>query len=171
MTLESQKQHLILKSSTYSAGRFSHPQIHPSQKMAQVETVVKQGLELQLCVLECLLLAGYDPQISRSELIELLRLPMILPASFPSKVLWGKKHRNDRSSGSKCRSTVPVLKGYRFPPNKYWTFHFRDRRDPEQICRIAEDGILWGTWATGQLVPQIQQLSVPTGMLPAAVFG
>ena len=27
--------------------------------------MVKQGLELQLCVLECLLLAGYDPQISR----------------------------------------------------------------------------------------------------------
>ena len=33
----------------------------------QVETVVKQGLELQLCVLECLILAGYDPQISRRD--------------------------------------------------------------------------------------------------------
>ena len=66
--------------------------------MAQVETVVKQGLELQLCVLECLLLAGYDPQISRSELSELLRLPMILPAAFPSKVLWGKKNINQQSS-------------------------------------------------------------------------
>ena len=52
--------------------------------------MVKQGLELQLCVLECLLLAGYDPQISRS-------------------------HEEKR-----------VAK---------WC----GRRDPEQICRIAED--------------------------------
>jgi len=85
--------------SSTDTGGFSHGfDPEPSQKMAQVETVVKQGLELQLCVLECLLLAGYDPQISRSELRELLRLPMILPAAFPSKVLWGKKHRNHQSS-------------------------------------------------------------------------
>ncbi|CAL1159415.1 unnamed protein product [Cladocopium goreaui] len=69
----------------------SCPRFSASPEHSEVETVVKQGLELQLCVLECLLLAGYDPQISRSELREL-----------PS-----------------CR--------------------FKDRRDPEQICRIAEE--------------------------------
>ena len=59
------------QSSTDSTGGFSHDPTDPSQ-MTQVETVVKQGLELQLCVLECLLLAGYDPQISRSDIERIL---------------------------------------------------------------------------------------------------
>ena len=137
--------------SSTDTGGFSHDfDPEPSQKMAQVETVVKQGLELQLCVLECLLLAGYDPQISRSELSELLRLPMILPAAFPSKVLWGKKNieTNSPLAHSKCHSSLDVCW---FPPKNCCcrpSCRFKDRRDPEQICRIAEDGILWGTWAT-----------------------
>jgi len=50
---------------------FQGPLVAPttpfSEPGSQVETVVKQGLELQLCVLECLILAGYDPQISRRD--------------------------------------------------------------------------------------------------------
>lgn len=52
----------------------SCPRFSASPEHSEVETVVKQGLELQLCVLECLLLAGYDPQISRRDPEQICRI-------------------------------------------------------------------------------------------------
>ena len=49
---------------------------------------------------------------------------------------------------SKCHSSLNVCW---FPSKNCYcrpSCRFKDRRDPEQICRIAEDGMLWGTWAT-----------------------
>lgn len=52
----------------------SCPRFSPAPEHGEVETVVKQGLELQLCVLECLILAGYDPQISRRDPEQICRI-------------------------------------------------------------------------------------------------
>eukprot|EP00439_Symbiodinium_sp_Y106_P024403 s399_g2.t6 len=41
------------------------PRFSPGSEHGEVERVVKEGLSLQLCVLECLVLAKYDSQINR----------------------------------------------------------------------------------------------------------
>ena len=77
--------------------------------------MVKQGLELQLCVLECLVLAGYDPQISRSLA---WGCGVSMDAGAAPETFLGKLVRFQAESAT-CR------------------------RDPEQICRIAEETTGW----------------------------
>ena len=87
--------------------------------------MVKQGLELQLCVLECLLLAAYDPQISRKGgfLLQSFEFRGIL-------FFW----KDDRiSSKERCFLEKACLE--RLGSVSFFDFC---RRDPEQICRIAE---------------------------------
>ncbi|CAE8588142.1 unnamed protein product [Polarella glacialis] len=50
------------------------PKFESSPPHAEVVACVRQGLDLQLCVLECLLLAGYDPELSKSNPEQVCRM-------------------------------------------------------------------------------------------------